>query len=138
MKRKYIYILLFCVGILYFQNELTCRNLCYWLNNSQNGFVSNIYYFLKPYVFPLLALLFLIKEYRVFTLIICCYNLIIVSSTLYAFLKHELWQYSNIENYLSTIEMHEIHILSYVFLSFVIYILPIIFFYIQKISFKNL
>lgn len=122
MKRTYRNILIISIACLYMINELNCRNICFWINNSQDSMFINLYHFIKPYILPLLALTSLVKEFRKLAVLISILGILQQSYILFKFLKHEFWQFNNLENYLLSIDFHELETLIYLTFSYLIYI----------------
>ena len=128
MKKKYTLIIIFCIVLIYILNELNCRNLCYWINNPENSITVNIHNFIKPYIFPFLCLLFIVKELKNIGIVTASLGILKLSYDVFVFLKHEYWQFNNSNHYLSTFDNFEIEFLSYVIISSIIYFLTIKFF----------
>lgn len=82
----------------------------------------NLYHFIKPYILPLLALTSLVKEFRKLAVLISILGILQQSYILFKFLKHEFWQFNNLENYLLSIDFHELETLIYLTFSYLIYI----------------
>jgi len=128
MKRHYRNVIIISIACIYLINELNCRNLCFWINNSQDSLFINLYHFINPYILPLLALTSLVKEFRKLAIFISVLGVLQQSYQLFDFLKHELWQFKNLENYLSRVGWHEFETLIYLVFSYLIYILGFKFF----------
>tara|TARA_B100000900_G_scaffold407366_1_gene419955 strand:+ start:1660 stop:2076 length:417 start_codon:yes stop_codon:yes gene_type:complete len=128
MKRHYRNAIIISIACIYFINELNCRNLCFWINNSQDSLFINLYHFINPYILPLLALTSLVKEFRKLAVFISVLGVLQQSYQLFDFLKHEFWQFKNFENYLSSVDLYEFETLIYLVFSYLIYILAFKFF----------
>ena len=128
MKKKFTFIILLCIVGLYIINELNCRNLCYWINNTENSIFVNIHNFIKPYILPFLCLFFIVKEYSNIGIASAFLGLLKLLYGLFIFLKYELWQLKNSNHYLSTFDNYEIEFLVYLIFSSIIYIMTIRFF----------
>jgi len=122
MKKNYTLIIIFCLASIYILNELNCRNLCYWINNSENSIIVNIHNFIKPYIFPFLCLLFIAKELKNIGIVTASLAILKLSYNVFVFLKHEYWQFNNSNHYLSTFDNYEIEFFVYIILSSIIYI----------------
>ena len=125
MKKKYTLIIIFCIILIYLLNELNCRNLCYWINNPENSIIVNIHNFIKPYIFPFLCLLFIVKELKNIGIVTASLGILKLSYDVFVFLKHEYWQFNNSNHYLSTFDNYEIEFFVHIILSSIIYFLTI-------------
>ena len=128
MKINYRNIIIISIACIYLINELNCRNLCFWINNSQDSLFINLYHFINPYILPLLALTALVKDFRKLAIFISVLGILKASYILFEFLKHEFWQFSNLESYLSHLDMYEFETFIYLIFTYLIYILLLKFF----------
>ncbi len=128
MKRKFTLIILLCIVGLYTINELNCRNLCYWINNTENSIFVNIHNFIKPYILPFLCLFFIFKEYKNIGIVSASLGILKLLYSLFIFLKFEYWQFKSSNHYLSTFDNYEIEFFIYIIFSSIIYIITIRFF----------
>ena len=128
MKKKFTLIILLCIVALYIINELNCRNLCYWINNTENSIFVNIHNFIKPYILPFLCLFFIVKEYKNIGIASASLGILKLLYSLFIFLKYEYWQFKNSKHYLSTFDNYEIEFFINVIFSSIIYIITIRFF----------
>ena len=128
MKRNFRNIIIISIAFIYLINELNCRNLCFWINNAQDSLFINLYHFINPYILPLLALTTLVKDFRKLAIFISVLGILQQSYKLFEFLNHEFWQFRNLENYLSSLDLYEFENLIYLFFSFLIYTLLLKFF----------
>ena len=116
MKRQYLKVLITCTALIYLENELSCRNLCFWFNNDSGTFLQNLFRFLYPYIFPLLAILLLIRDKKYASYILVGIGFIKLFMNSLNFVKHELWQYeyhADFSDYLSSIDTHELTFIFY-------------------------
>ena len=128
MKRKFTLIILLCIVGLYTINELNCRNLCYWINNTENSIFVNIHNFIKPYILPFLCLFFIVKEYKNIGIVSASLGILKLLYSLFIFLKFEYWQFKSSNHYLSTFDNYEIEFFIHIIFSSIIYIITIRFF----------
>ena len=55
-------ILIISIIALYLERELAFRNLGYWINNSSNSIIENLWLFSKPYLLVLITYVLVIKK----------------------------------------------------------------------------
>ena len=91
-------ILIFCLISLYFERELACRNLGYWINNSNYSLLESLWIFTKPYYIVLLTFFLVVRKSKL-SIIPIILGIIGIIRTLYRFISRELWQYNHFEDY---------------------------------------
>ena len=91
-------ILIFCILALYLERELACRNLGYWINNTNNTFLENLWLFSKPYHLVLITFYLVINKDKISTIPISL-GIIEIIRTSYRFISREMWQYNHFEDY---------------------------------------
>ena len=97
IKQKKI-ILIICIVALYFERELACRNLGYWINNTNNTFLENLWLFSKPYHLVLITF-YLVTNKDKISIIPISLGIIGLVSSSYRFITSELWQYNQFDDY---------------------------------------
>ena len=91
-------ILIFCLISLYFERELACRNLSYWINNSNYSLLESLWMFTKPYYIVLLTFFLVVRKSKL-SVIPIIVGIIGIIRTSYWFISWELWQYNNFDDY---------------------------------------
>ena len=91
-------ILIICIIALYLERELACRNLAYWVNNSNFGLLEALWLFTKPYYLVLLTLFLVVRKNK-FSIIPITLGIIGIIRTSNRFITREIWQYNHFENY---------------------------------------
>ncbi len=97
IKHKKI-ILIICILVLYLERELACRNLSYWINNSNYTLLESLWLFTEPYYLVLLTLFLVIRKNK-FSVIPIILGIIGIIQTSHRFITWELWQYNHIDDY---------------------------------------
>lgn len=128
-KIIYKYILLACILALYFERELACRNLAYWVNNDNHSILENLWLFTKPYQLVLLTFLLVYKKPKL-SIIPITLGIIRITTTLYLFITKELWQYNNFEDYelFTPYDSHEIRTIFTISVKIVFYLTSYLFY----------
>jgi hypothetical protein len=91
-------ILILCILALYLERELACRNLGYWINNTNNTFLENLWLFSKPYQLILLTFFLVVRKHKL-SIIPIIIGIIGIISTSNRFITWEIWQYNNFDDY---------------------------------------
>ena len=91
-------ILIFCLISIYFERELACRNLGYWINNSNYSLLESLWIFTKPYYIVLLTFFLVVRKSKL-SIIPIMLGIIGIIRTSYWFISSELWQYNNFDDY---------------------------------------
>lgn len=91
-------ILILCILALYLERELACRNLGYWINNTNNTFLENLWLFSKPYQLVLLTFFLVVRKNKL-SIIPIILGIIGIIRTSNRFITWEIWQYNNFEDY---------------------------------------
>jgi hypothetical protein len=96
-KHKKI-VLFICLLALYLERELACRNLAYWINNTNNTLLENLWLFIEPYNLVILTSFLVIKKHKlsIIPIIIGMLGIIRIS---YRFISMEIWQFNHFEDY---------------------------------------
>ena len=97
IKQKKI-ILIICLVALYFERELACRNLGYWINNTNNTFLENLWLFSKPYHLVLITF-YLVTNKDKISIIPISLGIIGLVSSSYRFITSEILQYNQFDDY---------------------------------------
>ena len=92
------FILIFCLILLYFERELACRNLSYWINQDHITFLEIVWFFFNPYILPIFTLFLIIKKSKL-SIVPIIYGFYKVFIKSYFFIKREIWQSNNFDNY---------------------------------------
>ena len=98
------------------------KDLHNWINNPENSIIVNIHNFIKPYIFPFLCLLFIVKELKNIGIVTASLGILKLSYSVFVFLKHKYWQFNNSNHYLSTFDNYENEFFVYIILSSIIYV----------------
>ncbi len=124
---KYLYknskfILIFCLMIIYLERELAGRNLSYWFNQSHLTFLEIIWLFSKPYILPIITLILIVKKSKL-SIVPIIYGSFKVFLKSYFFIKQEIWQYNNFNDYqlFTQYDSYEIRSIITIFISIVFY-----------------
>jgi len=91
-------ILILCILALYLERELACRNLGYWINNTNNTFLENLWLFSKPYQLVLLTLFLVVRKHKL-SIIPIILGIIGIIRKSNRFITWEIWQYNHFEDY---------------------------------------
>ena len=91
-------ILILCILALYLEKELACRNLGYWINNTNNTFLENLWLFSKPYHLVLITFYLVTNKDKISVIPISLGIIGLVSSS-YRFITREIWQYNHFDDY---------------------------------------
>ena len=91
-------ILILCILALYLERELACRNLGYWINNTNNTFLENLWLFSKPYHLVLITF-YLVTNKDKISIIPISLGIIALVSSSYRFITSEIWQYNHYDDY---------------------------------------
>ena len=128
-------ILIISIIALYLERELAFRNLGYWINNSSNSTIENLWLFSKPYLLVLITYVLVIKK-TYLSIVPISIGIIGIIITSYKFISIETWQYNNIENYeLFTLhDSSEIRILFIICIKIIFYATS--FFYYYRVKFR--
>ena len=123
-------ILISCIILLYFERELATRNLSYWVNQNHITFLEILWLFLNPYILPILTLFLIIKRFKL-SIVPIIYGFYKVFFKSYFFIKREIWQYSNFDNYqlFTPYDSYEIRTIITIFISIIFYSTAILCFY---------
>ena len=97
IKHKKI-ILIICLVALYFERELACRNLGYWINNANYTILESLWLFTKPYYLLLLTFFLVIRKNKL-SIIAIIFGIIGIIRKSNRFITWELWQYNNFDDY---------------------------------------
>ena len=91
-------ILIFCIISIYLERELACRNLGYWINNTNYTLLESLWMYTKPYYLVLLTF-FLVVRNNKFSVIPIILGIIGILQTSHRFITWEFWQYNNFDDY---------------------------------------
>ena len=91
-------ILIFCLISLYLERELACRNLGYWINNSNYSLLESLWMFTKPYYLVLLTFFLVVRKNKL-SIIPIILGIIGIIRKSNRFITWELWQYNNFDDY---------------------------------------
>ena len=97
IKHKKI-ILIICLVALYFERELACRNLGYWINNTNYTLLESLWLFTKPYYLVLLTFFLVVRKSNLSVIPIILAIIGIIRKS-YWFISRELLQYNNFDDY---------------------------------------
>ena len=97
IKHKKI-VLFICLVALYLERELACRNLSYWINNTNYTLLESLWLFTKPYYLVLLTFFLVVRKNKL-SVIPIILGIIGIIRTSYWFISRELWQYNNFDDY---------------------------------------
>ena len=91
-------ILIFCLISLYFERELACRNLGYWINNTNYTLLESLWLFTKPYYIVLLTFFLVVRKNKL-SIIPIILGIIGIIRKSNRFITWEIWQYNNFDDY---------------------------------------
>jgi len=97
IKHKKI-ILIICLVALYFERELACRNLGYWINNTNYTLLESLWLFTKPYCLVLLTFFLVVRKNKL-SIIPIILGIIGIIRKSNRFITWEIWQYNNFDDY---------------------------------------
>ena len=97
IKHKKI-ILIICLVALYFERELACRNLGYWINNTNYTLLESLWLFTKPYYLVLLTFFLVVRKNKL-SIIPIILGIIGIIRKSNRFITWEIWQYNNFDDY---------------------------------------
>ena len=97
IKHKKI-ILIICLVALYFERELACRNLSYWINNTNYTILESLWLYTKPYYLVLLTFFLVVRKNKL-SIIPIILGIIGIIRKSNRFITWELWQYNNFDDY---------------------------------------
>ena len=97
IKHKKI-ILIICLIALYFERELACRNLGYWINNTNYTLLESLWLFTKPYYIVLLTFFLVVRKNKL-SIIPIILGIIGIIRKSNRFITWEIWQYNNFDDY---------------------------------------
>ena len=131
-------ILIFCLISLYFERELACRHLAYWINNTNYTLLENLWLFSKPYHLMLLIILLVYKKPN-FSIIPITLGIIGIIRTSYRFISREIWQYNHFEDYelFTPHDSLEIRTIFTISVKIVFYLTSFLFYLKNKKTFAN-
>ena len=91
-------ILIICLVALYFERELACRNLGYWINNTNYTLLESLWLFTKPYYLVLLTFFIVVRKNKL-SIIPIILGIIGIIRKSNRFITWEIWQYNNFDDY---------------------------------------
>lgn len=137
IKHKKI-ILIICLVAIYFERELACRNLGYWINYTNYTLLESLWLFTKPYYLVLLTFFLVVRKNKLSIIPISLGIIGLVSSS-YGFITNELWQYNNFEDYqlFTPYDSLEIRKIFTICIKIVFYLTSFLFYLKSKKKFAN-
>ena len=132
-------ILIISIIALYLERELACRNLGYWINNSSNSIIENLWLFSKPYLLVLITYVLVIKKTSL-SIVPISIGIIGIIITSYKFISLETWQYNNIENYelFTPHDSSEIRIIFIICINVIFYVTSFCYYKNEKMKTNNI